>query len=286
MGSGVRDSGEATEAETGSASWRATNALVTPFSKNSFLGAFLLSNPFVTMSMVTSSHCPALLSPFSPLLPILSSPVHRNGRHRVDAGEHRRDRKEVLEATVVGAEVPLAVKRIDEVDQGVEGSHGGVGESQVHEEVVGDGPHALVGQDDPDDDEIPEDRHGHHHAVRQGPEGDAPGRLHELVGEVGRGLRRRRGGRGRCRRGGGGREVAGLDQQVQPLGLSRSRRRPCAESRAQVPGVRALRPVRGCGQRAHRGACAARDVPAPRRQPEPTPQSSPLAGPFGRREAR
>ena len=234
--------------------------LVTSF-KNFNPVPFISSDPFCHHFLLTFPHCPAsLFASSSSFLPVFSSPVHRNGCHRVDAGEHRCDGKEVLEATVVGAEVPLAVQRIDEVDQGVEGGHGGVGESQVHEEVVGDGPHALVGQDDPDDDEIPEDGHGHHHAVGQGPERDAPGRLHELVGDVRPGLRRRGGGRRQTQRGEGSGKVAGLDEQVQPLSLSPSRGSPSLERGTQVPGVRAghprVRPVRGYRERGRSGGCA------------------------------
>lgn len=90
-----------------------------------------------------------------------------------------------MEFAVGLAEVPLPVGGVDEVDQGVERGHGRVREGQVQQKVVRHGPHALVRQDDPDHDEVAEHRHREHRAVGDGPEGDAPRRLHELVGVVG-----------------------------------------------------------------------------------------------------
>lgn len=43
-------------------------------------------------------------------------PVDGYGRHGVDAGEHRRDGEEVVEAAVHLPKVPLSVSRVDEVD--------------------------------------------------------------------------------------------------------------------------------------------------------------------------
>lgn len=111
-------------------------------------------------------------------------PVDGYGGHGVDAGKHRRDGEEVVEAAVHLPKVPLPVSRVDEVDERVEGGHGDIGESQVQQEVVGDGSHPAVRQDDPDHDQVPEDGHRQHGAIRQRPERDAPRRLHELVGEI------------------------------------------------------------------------------------------------------
>lgn len=154
------------------------------------------------------------------------SPVHGNRRHGVDAGEDSCDGEEVVEAAVSLPKVPLAVQRVDEVDEGVESSHGGVGEGQVHQEVVGHRPHALVSQDDPDDDEVPKNGHCHHGAVRQGPQGDAPGGLHKLVGEVG------------CRR---GRSIPSWGAQRLSPGIAQAAVPPAAQA-----------PV-GCGDRSHLG---------------------------------
>lgn len=81
------------------------------------------------------------------------------------------------------SKVPVSVGRVNKVDQCVEGSHGGVGESQVQKEVVGDGPHPLVTKNDPNYDQVAEDSHCHHGDVCQGPERDAPCRLRELVSQ-------------------------------------------------------------------------------------------------------
>lgn len=189
--------------------------------RNWFTDPSLLRPPRVIISFATiPTACPILFPlpwptpqsaspPHSPAFYL--SPVHCNGCHRVDAGKHRCDGKEVLEAAVVGAKVPFAVKSVDEIDQGVEGSHGGVGESQVYQEIVGDGPHALVGQDDPDNDEVSKDCHSHHQTIGQRPKCDPPGRLHELVREVGPGLGRCLG----CHRQPQSRKVASLE--LKPL---------------------------------------------------------------------
>lgn len=110
-------------------------------------------------------------------------PVQGDGRHGVDAGKHGRDREEVVEPAVDVPEVPLSVRRVDEVDERVEGGHGRVGESQIQQEVVGDGPHPFVRQNNPNDDQVAENSHSQHRDIRHGPERDAPRRLHELVGQ-------------------------------------------------------------------------------------------------------
>lgn len=115
----------------------------------------------------------------------LFSPVHSYRCHGVDAGEDSCDWEEVVEATVSLSKVPLAVQRVDEVDEGIESSHGGIREGQVHQEVIGHSPHALVSQDNPDDNEISKNRHCHHTTISQRPQGNAPRGLHKLIGEVG-----------------------------------------------------------------------------------------------------
>lgn len=179
------------------------------------------------MNFYFSSKSDPSLSPlcFSSLF----SPVHGNRRHGVDAGEDSCDGEEVVEAAVSLPKVPLAVQRVDEVDESVESSHGGIGEGQVHQEVIGHRPHALMSQDDPDDDEIPKNGHRHHSAVCQGPQGDAPGGLHKLIGEVG------------CH---GGRSISSWGSQRLSPGIAR-----CSE--AAVPPA-AHAPV-GCGDRSHLG---------------------------------
>lgn len=113
-----------------------------------------------------------------------NSPVYSYRSHRVDAREHRCHREEVVELAVGFPEVPLPVRRVDKVNQSVKRRHGRVRERQVEQKVVGHRAHPLVGQNDPDDDEVPEHGHRQHDAVGDRPEGDAPRRLHELVGVV------------------------------------------------------------------------------------------------------
>ncbi|KAG7222155.1 hypothetical protein INR49_016727 [Caranx melampygus] len=108
-------------------------------------------------------------------------PVQSDGSHGVDAGKHSRDRKEVVETAVDQSEVPLIVHGVGEVDDRVEGGHGGFGERQVQQKIVGDCPHALVRYNNPDHCDITHDGHDNYTAVSDGPEDDPPDRLHELV---------------------------------------------------------------------------------------------------------
>lgn len=114
-----------------------------------------------------------------------SLPVQGDGSHGVDAGKNGRDGEEVVEAAVNQSEVPLIVHRVGKVDHRVEGGHGGFGERQVEQEIVGDGPHAFVRHNDPDHRHITDHRHHNDAAVGDGPQDDSPHRLHELVPVLG-----------------------------------------------------------------------------------------------------
>lgn len=114
----------------------------------------------------------------------MSPPVHSYRSHGVDAREHGCDREEVVEFAVRFPEVPLPVRSVDKVYQSVKRGHGRVRKRQVQEKVVRHRPHALVGKDDPDHDEVSKHRHRQHEAVGYGPESDAPRRLHKRVGVV------------------------------------------------------------------------------------------------------
>lgn len=96
-------------------------------------------------------------------------PVHRDGSHGVYRGKHGRDGEEVLKATVAQAKVPVVVKSIDKVEKRVKGRHGNVGEGQVDDEIIGDGSHASVGQNDPDDGDVSRDGHQDDKGVRYSP---------------------------------------------------------------------------------------------------------------------
>lgn len=56
--------------------------------------------------------------------------------------------------------------------------------SDCYQKVVGDGPHAFVRQNNPNDNKIPDHRHGNDAAISHSPECDLPHRLDELVEAV------------------------------------------------------------------------------------------------------
>lgn len=91
-----------------------------------------------------------------------------------------------MEFAVGFSKVPIPVCSVDKVDQSVERGHRHVRKGQVEQKVVGHRPHTLVSKNDPNDNKVPEHRHRQHGAVGDRPESDAPRRLHELVGVVGR----------------------------------------------------------------------------------------------------
>ena len=95
---------------------------------------------------------------------LASSPVDSDGDEREDASGHRAGRDELRELAVDAAERPVVVQQEDEIEHGVEDGDERVGDGQVHQEVVGDGSHALVAEHDPDDDEVSAggDRHHRH----------------------------------------------------------------------------------------------------------------------------
>lgn len=170
----------------------------------------------------------------SPLHFSLVSPVHSDGCHGVDAGEDSCDWEEVVEAAVSLSKVPLAVQRVDEVDESIESSHGGIREGQIHQEVICHRPHALVSQDNPDDDKIPKNGHCHHATVSQRPQGNAPGRLHELIGEVA------------CWGGYRGRSICSWCFQSLSPGIT-------FFNKAHVPPAARAHVPLGCGGRSHLG---------------------------------
>lgn len=168
----------------------------------------------------------------SPLNFSLFSPVHSDGCHGVDAGEDSCDWEEVVEAAVSLSKIPLAVQSIDEVDESIESSHGGIREGQIHQEVICHCPHALVSQDNPDDNKISKNGHCHHTTVRQRPQGNAPRRLHELIGEVA------------CWGGYGGRSICSWCFQSLSPGIS-------CFSKAHIPPAAYAHVPLGCGDWSH-----------------------------------
>lgn len=72
----------------------------------------------------------------------------------------------------------------------------------IYQKVVGDGPHAFVRQDDPDDHDVSDHGHRYDGAVGDGPQRHLPGRLDQAVG-VAAEVHRRDGGSVRGGRSGG-----------------------------------------------------------------------------------
>jgi len=97
------------------------------------------------------------------------SPVDSDGDECEYAGGHGTRRDELDELAVEPTERPVVVQQEDEVEHGVEDGHESVGDGQVHQEVVGDGAHALVAENDPDYDEVAAGGH-HHHGDEHGDE--------------------------------------------------------------------------------------------------------------------
>lgn len=62
------------------------------------------------------------------------------------------------------------MKRIDKVEESVERSHRDVGEGQVDNEVIGHSPHASVGQNNPDNGDVPRDGHQDDQGVGDSPQ--------------------------------------------------------------------------------------------------------------------
>jgi len=81
----------------------------------------------------------------------MSAPVDSNCHEREDTGRDCTRGNELSKATVSATEWPVVVDHIDEVKQRIEDGDKGVCNSEVHEEVVDDGTHALVCDHDPDD---------------------------------------------------------------------------------------------------------------------------------------
>ena len=89
------------------------------------------------------------------------SPVDGDSDKGEDARRHRTRRDELSELAVETTKRPVAVKHENEVEHRVEDRNKRVGNSQVHQKVIGNCAHALVTEHDPDHDEIPAcgDRH-------------------------------------------------------------------------------------------------------------------------------
>ena len=81
-------------------------------------------------------------------------PVDSDGHEREDTGRDGTRGNELSKATVSATERPVVVDHVDEVEERVEDRKEGVRHSQVQQEVVDDGAHALVGDHHPDDNSI------------------------------------------------------------------------------------------------------------------------------------
>jgi len=94
------------------------------------------------------------------------SPVDGDGHEREDGGADGQHRDELADLAVQGSEGPVAVQHVRVVEGDVQGGDHSVRDGQVHQEVIGNCAHPLVGQNYPDDDEVA--ARGHHdHASEQ-----------------------------------------------------------------------------------------------------------------------
>lgn len=109
------------------------------------------------------------------------SPVNWYGSHRIYWWKHSHDGEEVLKSAITQAEVPVVVKRIDKVEEGVKRRHWGVWKGQVDDKVVGYGSHASVSEDDPDNCDVPSDGHQDDERVGDGPQSHLRGKGEQSV---------------------------------------------------------------------------------------------------------
>lgn len=111
------------------------------------------------------------------------SPVDGDGHKCQDADGDSTRGDEHGELAVADFEPPVLVEVEEEVEGRVEQRDHDVSHSQVDQEVVGDRAHALVGQNDPDDNNVASSGHDKH-----GDEDDVedellpPREVNELVG--------------------------------------------------------------------------------------------------------
>ena len=91
---------------------------------------------------------------------LLRSPVDGDGYQREDWGRDAEHADELDDLAVGGAEGPVAVQEVDEVEGDVHQRHHAVGHGQVHQEEVGDGAHLTERREEQieitrDDDRLP-----------------------------------------------------------------------------------------------------------------------------------
>lgn len=89
-------------------------------------------------------------------------PFQSYGDESEDAGSYGAWNDEGDELAIQVTEWPMTSGHVDEVEHRVEDRYQGVGRCQVDQEVVGHGPHALVGEYDPNDDGVATDGHQNH----------------------------------------------------------------------------------------------------------------------------
>jgi hypothetical protein len=83
-------------------------------------------------------------------------PINRYRHEGEHTGRDGADGNEVSELAINLAKRPVAVQHVDEVEESVEDGDHEVSDGQVDKEVIRDGAHPVVRQDDPDDDEVNE----------------------------------------------------------------------------------------------------------------------------------
>lgn len=121
-------------------------------------------------------------------------PVNGDGHEGEDRGADGEHGHELSDFAVDVSERPVVVEHVGVVEGDVERGHHGVSDGEVHEEVVGDGSHPLVRQDDPDDNEIPSSSHHHDSCEEHAPDDLSPPgqdkrvRFHGVLGRIPPGL--------------------------------------------------------------------------------------------------
>lgn len=112
-------------------------------------------------------------------------PVDGDGNEGEYARANRDHGYELVDLAVELAEGPVTVEHVYVVEDDVQGGHHGVGDAEVDQEVIGNGAHALVLEDDPDDDDVTGGGDYDHVGEQDRPEDLTPQGQDELVVHVG-----------------------------------------------------------------------------------------------------
>jgi len=101
-------------------------------------------------------------------------PIDGDGHEGKYRSADRKYSDELADLAVQSAERPVTVQHVRVVKGDIQGRHHGVRNGQVHEKVVGHGPHPLVGQHNPYNDQISTRCHNNHTSEQQSPQHLSP----------------------------------------------------------------------------------------------------------------